>query len=73
MTTWEHASSKLGKINPATRAKAKEIFDAAQKAGHDAPWRGREGMSPDYSRHLAEVSISDALERAATFARGRTE
>ena len=47
--------------------------EAAKKAGHDAPWRGREGMSPDYSRHLAEVSISDALERAATFARGRTE
>lgn len=35
MTTWEYASSKLGAINPATRAKAKEIFDAAQKAGHD--------------------------------------
>ena len=35
MTTWAHASSKLGAINPATRSKAKEIFDAAQKAGHD--------------------------------------
>ena len=35
MTTREHASSKLGKINPATRSKAKEIFEAAQKAGHD--------------------------------------
>ncbi len=47
--------------------------EAAGKAGPDAPWRGREGMSPDYSRHLAEVSILDALERAATFARGRAE
>ncbi len=47
--------------------------EAAGKAGADAPWRGREGMSPDYSRHLAEVSILDALERAATFARGRAE
>ena len=35
MTTWAHASSKLGAINPATRSKAKEIFEAAQKAGHD--------------------------------------
>lgn len=47
--------------------------EAAGKAGADAPWRGREGMSPDYSRHLAEVTILDALERAATFARGRAE
>jgi aerobic carbon-monoxide dehydrogenase medium subunit len=47
--------------------------EAAGKAGADAPWRGREGMTPDYSRHLAEVTILDALERAATFARGRAE
>lgn len=51
-----------------------DVFkEAASKAGNDAPWRGREGMSPEYSRHLAEVSILDALERAATFARGRAE
>lgn len=49
-----------------------EVFkEAAAKAANDAPWRGREGMSPEYSRHLAEVAIFDALERAATFARGR--
>ena len=54
-------------------ATAQVFQEAAAKAGHDAPWRGREGMSPDYSRHLAEVTIQDALERAATFARGRTE
>ena len=47
--------------------------EAAAKAGQDAPWRGREGMTPEYSRHLAEVTLFDALERAATFARGRTE
>ena len=51
-----------------------EVFqEAASKAGADAPWRGREGMSPEYSRHLAEVTILDALERAATFARERAE
>ena len=47
--------------------------EAAAKAGAAAPWRSREGMSPAYSRNLAEVSILDALERAATFARGRGE
>ena len=56
------------------REASADVFrEAAAKAGNDAPWRGREGMSPDYSRHLAEVSILDALERAATFARGRAE
>jgi hypothetical protein len=35
MTTFEYASSKLGKVDPETRSIAKEIFDAAQKAGHD--------------------------------------
>lgn len=56
------------------REAAAAVFkEAAAQAGRDAPWRGREGMSPDYSRHLAEVSIMDALERAATFARERAE
>ena len=54
-------------------ATAAVFKEAAAKAGNDAPWRGREGMSPDYSRHLAEVTILDALERAATFARERAE
>ncbi|HPC19993.1 MAG: FAD binding domain-containing protein [Kiritimatiellae bacterium] len=53
-------------------ARAGVFQEAAAQAGHDAPWRGREGMSTDYSRHLAEVSILDALERAASFARERT-
>ena len=54
-------------------ATAAVFTEAAKMAGHDAPWRGREGMTPEYSRHLAEVTILDALERAATFARGRAE
>ncbi|MDR0993617.1 MAG: hypothetical protein LBN38_03495, partial [Verrucomicrobiota bacterium] len=47
--------------------------EAAKQADKAAPWRGREGMSADYSRHLAEVSILDVLERAANFARERAE
>ena len=54
-------------------ATAAVFTEAAKMAGHDAPWRGREGMTPEYSRHLAEVTILDALERAATFARERAE
>lgn len=46
---------------------------AAAAAGAAARWTGGEGMSPDYIRQLAEVSMLDALERAAEFARGRAE
>lgn len=35
MTTYAHASSKLGKITGPTKSRAREIFDAAQDAGHD--------------------------------------
>lgn len=35
MTTFAYASSKLGNVNPATRQKAEEIFNAAKRAGHD--------------------------------------
>ncbi|MGL5851642.1 MAG: hypothetical protein ACRCZD_12760 [Phycicoccus sp.] len=35
MSTWEHVSSKLGSIQPATRSIAREVFDAASAAGHD--------------------------------------
>jgi CO/xanthine dehydrogenase FAD-binding subunit len=45
--------------------------EAASKAGADAPWREREGMSPGYLRQLAEVSLRDALERAAAYSLGR--
>jgi len=48
-----------------------ETFREAAAAGAAARWVGGEGMSADYIRELAEVSILDALERAAEFARGR--
>lgn len=50
-----------------------DVFLEAAKAGTGAAkWRGKEGMSEEYSRHLASVSIYDALERAARFAKERT-
>lgn len=52
-------------------ASVESFREAAKKAGFDAPWRGREGMSPEYSLHLAEVTIVDALELAASSAHRR--
>lgn len=45
--------------------------EAAARAGEAARWVKGEGMSADYIRELAEISIFDSLERAAEFARGR--
>ncbi|HNW44547.1 MAG TPA: FAD binding domain-containing protein [Elusimicrobiales bacterium] len=51
-----------------------EVFRAAAaKATEDAKWCKQEGMSAEYIKDLAEVSLVDALERAAEFARGRTK
>jgi carbon-monoxide dehydrogenase medium subunit len=46
--------------------------EAAAKSAADAKWCVREGLGEDYMRQLAEVSIVDALDRAATFAKGRS-
>ncbi|ASU04001.1 endolysin [Streptomyces phage Jaylociraptor] len=35
MTTYAHASAKLGPIKDATKSISREVFDAAQEAGHD--------------------------------------
>lgn len=48
------------------------VFREAAKLA-SAPWRGKEGMSAEYSRQLAEVTISDALVRAAEHAQERTK
>lgn len=45
--------------------------EAAKVAEGAAPWRGKEGMSAEYSAHLAGVALRDALDRAAQFARER--
>ncbi|HCF59285.1 MAG TPA: hypothetical protein DFS52_14990 [Myxococcales bacterium] len=52
-------------------AKSEVFREAATKADSDVSWRGRESLSPDYVRQLAEVSLHDALERAVSFARAR--
>ena len=47
--------------------------EAAAKSGTEVKWCAREGMSEDYTRQLAEVSLADALEKAAAYANGRTK
>ncbi len=47
--------------------------EAAAKASSDARWCAREGMGADYIKQLAEVSLVDALEKAAAFANGRNK
>jgi carbon-monoxide dehydrogenase medium subunit len=41
------------------------VFDPlVQEHAAGVPWKGREGMSDEYARHLAEVVITDALAEA---------
>lgn len=49
MSNWNHVSSKLGNIQPATRSVAKEIYDAAQAAGHDIWFMWGMGTSGEHS------------------------
>ena len=65
---------RLPEVEEALRGKEAcgSVFLEAAKAGAGAAhWRGKEGMSEEYSRHLASVAIHDALDRAARFAKER--
>jgi len=50
--SWEYVSSKLGKVTGPTKSKAKEIFDAAKKAGHQVwfMW-GYDGNASNTEHH----------------------
>jgi hypothetical protein len=50
--SWEYVSSKLGKITGPTEKRAKEIFDAAKKAGHQVwfMW-GYDGNASNTEHH----------------------
>ena len=53
MTTYAYASSKLGKVKPKTKSIAKEVFDAAQKAGHDVWFMWGHGPSVEHKTDRA--------------------
>jgi hypothetical protein len=46
--TWTYVSSKLGKVDPETKSIAKEIFEAAKKAGHEIWFMWGMGTSTDH-------------------------
>jgi hypothetical protein len=51
VTTWEHASESLSKVDGATRKRAREIFDAAQAAGYDIWYMWGYDSSPSNTEH----------------------
>ncbi|ASU03918.1 endolysin [Streptomyces phage FrodoSwaggins] len=52
MTTYSHASAKLGKITAATKSISREVFDAAQEAGHDVWYMwGYDGNASNTEHH----------------------
>jgi CO/xanthine dehydrogenase FAD-binding subunit len=66
---------RLPDVEAALQGQAAETktFQQAVPAGIDKiNWKGREGLTDEYARHLAEVVVCDVLERAKTFARERT-
>ncbi|GAB4029307.1 MAG: hypothetical protein Fur0012_03530 [Elusimicrobiota bacterium] len=67
---------RLPSVESALIGKAPDIYtfkSAARMAHKDARWVKNEAMSSEYICELAEVSLVDALERAADFASRRTE
>ncbi|WPJ30699.1 endolysin [Streptomyces phage Psst2] len=52
MTTYKYASAKLGPIAAATKSISKEVFDAAQAAGHDVWYMwGYDGNASNTEHH----------------------
>uniref|UniRef100_A0AAU7GZK6 Endolysin n=1 Tax=Streptomyces phage Scarif TaxID=3158858 RepID=A0AAU7GZK6_9CAUD len=52
MTTYAHASAKLGPIAAATKSISREVFDAAQAAGHDVWYMwGYDGNASNTEHH----------------------
>lgn len=47
--SWDHVSSRLGNIQPATRSIAKELYDAAAAAGHDIWFMWGIGASSEHA------------------------
>lgn len=63
MTTWEYASSKLGSISNKARSVAREIFDAAQAAGHDVWFMWGNGSEPDHVYNQQGRPVLDFMVR----------
>lgn len=53
MSTWASVSKQIGKVKPETKAIAKEIYDAAKKAGHEIWYVWGMGTSAEHKTGLA--------------------
>lgn len=63
MTTWEYAASKLGDVSDKAWKIAKEIFDAAQAAGHDVWFLWGDGSDPDHEYNKLGRPVIDFMVR----------
>jgi hypothetical protein len=62
MTTWEYASSKLGNVSDAARSIAKEVFTAAQAAGHDVWFLWGDGQEEEHRQnHVSQSPVIDFM------------
>jgi hypothetical protein len=68
VTTFAHASSKLGAVKPETKAIARELFDAAAKAGHDVWFMWGMGGGREHGSGLA-LDLMVKNEAAGDFLR----
>jgi hypothetical protein len=53
VSTWASVSAKIGKVKPETKSIAKEIYEAAKKAGHDIWYIWGMGTSTEHKTGLA--------------------
>lgn len=63
MTTFAHASSKLGNVSDKCRKIAEEVFNAAQAAGHDVWFMWGDGADPDHVYNKQGRPVLDFMVR----------
>jgi len=65
MTTWDEASAGIGNVSAKCRSIAREVFDAAQNAGHDIWFMWGDGSQPDhvYNRPPKNCPVLDFMVR----------
>lgn len=68
MSTWESVSAKIGSVEAATKSIAKEIYEAAKKAGHDVWFIWGMGTSTEHRTGRA-LDLMVRNEAAGDFVR----
>jgi hypothetical protein len=68
MSTWESVSAKIGNVEAATKSIAKEIYEAAKKAGHDVWFIWGMGTSTEHRTGRA-LDLMVRNEAAGDFVR----